>query len=89
MPNTTKTKEKEVGVVTHYYDKAGVAVVKLAAALKVGDMIKIRRGEREFEQTVVSMQIDHKQIASAKKGQEVGMKVAEEAREGARIVKLA
>ena len=80
--------EKEIGEITHYYDRAGVAVVKLAGTLNAGDRIKIVRGEREFEQVVESMQVEHKEIKSAKKGDEVGMKVNEPAKEGAKVFKL-
>lgn len=78
--------EKEVGVVTHYYNKAGVAVVKLSDSLSAGDRVKFKRGEEDlFEQEVSSMQIDYKPIESAKKGQEVAVKVDGAAKEGVRL----
>lgn len=80
--------EKEVGKVTHWYDKAGVAVLDLAGALKVGDKVKVKKGEAEFEETISSMQIDHKEVASAKKGDEVAVKFSQKAREGAVIYKV-
>lgn len=75
----------EVGKVVHWYDKIGVAVVKLAKSLKVGDRIKVRKGETEFEDSVVSMQLDHQPIGSGKKGQEVAIKLSQQAKEGASV----
>jgi len=72
-----------IGKVTHYYDKLGVAIVKVAKTIKVGDKIKF--GEEGFEQTVESMQFDHKAVSSAKKGEEVGIKVDKKAHEGTKV----
>lgn len=76
---------KELGKVVHWYDKLGVAVVKLAGALKVGDRVKVKRGEIEFEETVSSMQFDHKPVEAGKKGQEVAVKLSQAAKDGAVI----
>ncbi|TAL49498.1 hypothetical protein EPN83_00560 [Patescibacteria group bacterium] len=76
---------KPIGEVVHWYDKIGVAVIKLAGALKVGDKIKVRRGETEFEDSVDSMQLNHQAIESGKKGQEVAVKLSQQAKEGAAI----
>lgn len=82
-----KGKEKELGKVVHYFDKIQVAVVALNGTLKVGDKIKICRGENEFEQIVESMQIDHQNVSSAIKGQEVAIKVVQPAKAGTCINK--
>jgi len=78
-------KNNPVGKVTHWYDKLGVAVIKLNKALKVGDQIKIKRGDFEFTDSVSSMQLDHKAINSGKKGDEVAVKVSKQAKEGAEV----
>lgn len=80
--------EKEVAVVTHWYDKIGVAVLDLKAALKVGDRIKVKRGDSEFEDTVASMQIAHQEVASAEKGKDVAVKLSGKAKEGAVVYKI-
>ena len=54
---------KKIGTVTHYYGNIGVAIVKLSGKLSVGDKAKFGDGENEFEQTVESMQIEHKDIS--------------------------
>jgi putative protease len=77
--------KKEVGKVTHWYDKISVAVVKLSDALKVGDSIKVERGEEEFDDTVSSMQINHEDVESGKKGDEVAIKLTQKAKEGSTI----
>jgi len=76
-----KTAEKELGRVLHYYANIGVAVVKLSGALKVGDNIRIKGATSDFTQKVESMQIDTAKIAEAKKGQSIGLKVKEHARQ--------
>lgn len=80
--------EKEVGKVTHWYDKIGVAVVRLSAPLKVGDQVKVRRGEVEFDATIDSMQLDHEAVESGKKGNEVAIKLPQQAKEGAMVYKV-
>ncbi|TSD03374.1 MAG: putative protease [Parcubacteria group bacterium Athens0714_16] len=75
--------EKEIGVITHWFDKINVAVIKLNGSLKKGDKIKIMKGDIEFEETIDSMQIDHKDVNSAKKGDDVAIKLSEETKEGA------
>ncbi|MEM2338044.1 MAG: translation elongation factor-like protein [Candidatus Bathyarchaeia archaeon] len=71
----------EVGRVTHYFTKIGVAVVELKAPLAVGDRIVIKGPATDFEQVVESMQIEHKNVQKAEAGQSVGLKVAQRARE--------
>ena len=78
-------KETPIGKVVHWYDKIGVAVVRLNKTLKVGDQIRVKKGDDEFTETVSSMQLDHEAIKSGKKGNEVAIKVSRQAREGALI----
>jgi putative protease len=80
--------EKLVGKVTHYFDKAMVMVVKLEGGLKIGDTIKVKRGDVEFEQKVESMQVEHENIEKAKKGDEVAVKVEQKTKEGATVYKI-
>lgn len=72
-----------VGKVIHYYDKIGVAVVKLNRNLKVGDRVKFKKGEDVvFEQNIESMQLEHKPLSEGKKGDEVAIKVDQVAKKG-------
>jgi hypothetical protein len=77
-----------VGKVVHFYPKPSVAVVDVLETLKVGDRISIEKENAAFEQTVDSMQIEHQNIPEAKKGQSIGLKVAEKPKEGAQVFRV-
>ncbi|MBS7654811.1 MAG: translation elongation factor-like protein [Candidatus Bathyarchaeia archaeon] len=79
---------KEVGRVTHYFTKIGVAVVNLTDTLSVGDKILVKGAVTNFEQTVESMQIEHKNVNIAQSGQSVGLKVNQRVREGDKIYRI-
>ena len=74
--------EDLLGKVIHYYDKIGVAVVKLEKGVKVGDKVKFVHKEDSFEQEVSSMQLEHVQVTAAEKNQEVAMKVDKKVNSG-------
>ncbi len=76
-----------VGRITHYFSKIDVAVVELSGNLKIGDKITIEGATTNIQQTVDSMQIEHKPVQSAGKGQSIGMKVADKVREGDEVFK--
>jgi len=80
-------KEKQIGEVSNYFEHVSVAAIKLEAPLKAGDMIEFRGGEVDFEQKVESMQIQHKQVNAAKKGDEIGIKVTGKVRKGYKVFK--
>ena len=82
------TKEKPVGRVVHYFNKAKVAVIKLKAPLAIDEKIRIKGGETDFTQKVKSMEIDKEKIKKAKAKQEVGIKVSKKAREGYQVFKV-
>ena len=74
-------KKKQIGKVIHFYPKISVAVVELTAGLKKGDKISIEGHENVVEQVVGSMQVEHKDIEKAKKGDAIGMKTAQPVKE--------
>ncbi|PIU99422.1 MAG: hypothetical protein COY22_02305 [Candidatus Tagabacteria bacterium CG_4_10_14_0_2_um_filter_40_13] len=80
--------EKEIGTVTHFYDKIGVMVVKLTDKVAVGDAIKIKRGDEEIEETIESMQVEHENIEKAKKGDEIAIKISGKTKEGAVVYRM-
>ena len=88
MTKEAENPGKEIGRVTHYFTNIGVAVIELSGDLKVGDKIKIRGATSDFEQTVDSMQIEHKEIEEAKAGQAIGMKLKEHARDHDIVYKI-
>lgn len=77
--------EKLIGKITHYFDKIGVAIVELSGVLAIGDRIHIKGASTDLEQEVASMQVDHKNVSKAKKGDLVGLKVDQKVKEGDEI----
>jgi putative protease len=75
------TPNKKVGEVTHYYNKIGVGIIKFTTNIKVGDTLLVKGHATDFKQTITEMEFDHKKIESAKKGQEVGIKLDKQVRE--------
>ena len=76
---------KPIGVVTHFYSNLDVAIAKFGKAVPVGTKVRFKGATTDFEETITSMQFDHKPVAGAKKGQEVGIKVGDKVREGDHI----
>jgi len=76
-----KTKEKVLGRVEHFFDKISVAAISVKAPFKVGDILHIKGHTTDFFQRVESMQIEHQDVLKVKKGDDIGIKVKEFARE--------
>jgi len=82
-------KEKKLGKITHYFDKIKVVAIKLSDTVSVGDTVRVVGGEKtDFKQKIISMQFKHEKLKKAKKGQEIGIKVKERAREGYKVFKV-
>jgi translation elongation factor EF-1alpha len=81
--------KKLVGKVDHYYTNIGVAVVELSNSLSVGDKISIEGATTNLQQSVDSMQVEHKKVDSAKKGDSIGLKVSDRVRPGDNVYKVA
>jgi putative protease len=75
-----KQKRVNVGVVTKFYVKPSVAEIKLFDSVRVGDKIIIEGTTTFIEQTLDSMEINHKKVKSAKNGEMIGVKVIERVR---------
>jgi len=76
-------KEELIGKITHYYDNIEVGIIEITkGALAIGDKIHIKGSTTDFEQDIDSMQIEHKQVEKAKKGEVIGLKAKEKVREG-------
>ena len=80
-------KKDLIGRVIHYYDKIGVAVIKLQKGLKVKDKVKFEKGDMSFEQVIESMQLEHEHVTSGKKGQEIAVKVDKITKDGVLVYK--
>lgn len=80
--------KKLVGKVTHYFTNIGVAVIELEDSLKVGDEISIEGATTNITQKIDSMQIEHKSVEEANKGDSIGLKVTDRVREGDQVFKV-
>lgn len=80
--------EEHIGTITHYFGKPGVGVVKLDAAVKVGDMLQFRGNTTDFQQKLESMEVDHAAVESAEPGAEVAFKVSERVRQGDEVYRV-
>ena len=81
-------KPKQIGVVSNYFANIKVAAIKLTSPLKVGDRIHIVGGEEtNFKQKIRSIQLEHKKVIKAKKGDEIGTKLNKKARKGYKVFK--
>jgi translation elongation factor EF-1alpha len=78
---------REVGKVSHFFNKINVAVIELKDTLSVGDKIFIKGPTTDIEQTVDSMEIEHEKIKQATAGHSIGMKVKGRVRENDIIYK--
>ncbi|MDI6901653.1 MAG: hypothetical protein QMC79_08190 [Anaerosomatales bacterium] len=88
MQEHAPMRETEVGEVIHYWTDLHVAGVHLDAPLDVGDHIHILGHTSDFEQNVGSMQIEHETVRHAEPGADVGIRVAEHAREHDKVYKV-
>ncbi|MDP3765652.1 MAG: hypothetical protein Q8R04_04000 [Nanoarchaeota archaeon] len=76
-----EAQEMQVGKVTHYFTKIGVAVIEITdGSIKVGDEIHLKGHTSDFRQTIHSMQIEHENVEMAEPGQSIGLKVSEPVR---------
>lgn len=78
-----------VGKVTHYYDKIGVAIVKIVnQPLKLGNTVKFSGHDQEFTQKLTSIQLEHEQIDEAKPEMAVGIKTEKQVKENDQVFLL-
>ena len=80
--------ELEIGRVSSYFARIGVAAIELTGELSVGDTIHIKGHTTDFTQEVESMQIEHQSVEKAEAGQGIGIKVKEKARAGDTVYKV-
>lgn len=74
--------EKKVGVITHYFGHIPAGIIKVSAPIKKGARLHFKGATTDFTQEATSMQINHAEIESAKKGDEIGLEIKERVREG-------
>jgi len=81
--------EREIGRVEHYFGKLSVAAIKITAdTLTAGETIHIKGYTTDLTQQVDSIQIDRKPVATAKAGDDIGIRVNAHVREGDAVYKV-
>jgi len=81
--------DEQIGVISNFFEHVGVAAIKLTDEIKIGDTIRIVGGDKDFTEVIDSMQIHHKNVESAKPGDEIGIKISDKARKGYKVFKVA
>jgi putative protease len=71
-----------VGVVTHYFSRLGVAAILLDDELYLEDWVLFNGPHTQFEQQVLSMQINHQAVDQGLPGEEVAVQVDDVVRAG-------
>ena len=80
--------EEKIGFISSYFRKISVAAVEITeGTVSVGDGLHFLGHTTDFESTVQSMQIEHKSVTEAKKGDSIGVKVPEKVRKGDKVYK--
>ena len=81
--------EEQIGRISHYFGKIQVAAVELTdGLLTVGDTIHIKGNTTDLTEQIKSIQIEHEQVQSAKKGDSIGVKVSNHVREHDLVYKV-
>jgi translation elongation factor EF-Tu-like GTPase len=80
--------EEEVGYISDYFARVGVAGIELTRPLRVGDTVHIKGHTTDFQQVVESIQIEHANLQQASAGQSIGVKVQERCRHGDQVYRV-
>ena len=87
--NLIVMKEVETGIVINYYSKISVAAIKITdGTISLGDTLIIYGYYVEVETCVNYMEINHKSVMKAKKGESIGVCVPERVRKGELVFKI-
>jgi putative protease len=74
--SASNEKKHFVGKVTHYYQKMGVATIKLVSELNLGErIVVIGKTTGLINSKIERMEINHISVKKALKGQEIGIKL--------------
>lgn len=84
--NVSMIEKVLVGKVVHYYNNISVALIELKnSTLRVGENITIEDKNIFLRQKIEAMEINNQKIQSAKKGEEIGIKVNKPVRKGCNL----
>jgi len=66
--------EQKIGIVVHYWSKPGAAQIELEhGVVQVGDRIRVKGHGRDFEQDVLSLEIDHRSKSEGYPGEHIAV----------------
>ncbi len=88
MAQEQAPREEEVGRVSDYFARIGVAGIDLTGTLRVGDRIHIKGHTTDLEQVVESIQVEHENVQEAGPGAKIGVKVKDRCRGGDHVYKV-
>ena len=81
--------QEEIGRVAKFFAKPSVAAVEITAGvLRIGDKVHFKGHTTDFENTIVSMEVENQAIQEAKAGDVIGMKVKDRVREHDLVYKI-
>ena len=80
--------EVQVGKVSAFFARPVVAGIDLTAELKVGDRVHIKGHTTDLQLTVESMQVNNADVAAARAGEAIGVKVPDRARAGDTVYRV-
>jgi translation initiation factor IF-2 len=80
--------ESPIGKVSHYFDRIAVAVLELTDTIRLGDTVRFLGHSSDYKQKIDSMQIEHKNVAEAKPGQEVALRVDKKVHPNDKVFKV-
>ncbi len=78
-----------VGVVTHYFSRLSVAAILLDDELYLEDWVLFNGPHTQFEQQVLSMQINHQAVEQGLPGEEIAIQVDDVVRAGDEVYVIA
>ena len=83
-------KENYIGSISNYFSNIAVATFEIESGkLKVGDTVHIKGYTTDITETVCSIQTEHEMIETAKKGDDIGIKVSQKVRGGDKVFVIA
>ena len=83
-------KEEKVGRVEKFFAKPSVAAIEVTAGvLRIGDKLHFKGHTTDFEETIMSMQVENQPVGEAKPGDLIGVKVKGRVRENDTVFRVA
>jgi putative protease len=89
LKGVIRMSEEKVGKVIKFFARPSVAAIEVSEGiLSVGDSIRIKGHSTDFEQEVVSIEVDNTAVEKAEKGQLIGIKVKDRVRPNDQVFRV-